>query len=176
MKMAAVIRESRPKKTSRAAAEIAQIRRQHDLVPAQDAQQGAVEQCAGKQGRHQGRGLAVGVGQPVVQGREAHLGAVAHQQKDEGRLEPGLRGRMRVPDEPADLVHVPGRDAASVRCVKGHGKQDIAQQRQGDAHGTDDQIFPGGFQRMAVAVKIDQRRAGEGGGFYAHPERAQMPG
>ena len=164
-------------KDQQPAAEAAQVRRQHDLVPAQYAQQGAVEQRAGKQGRNQGRGLTVGVGQPVVQGGQTHLGAVAHQQKDECRLEPGLRGRVGVPDEPAGLVHVPGRNFASSDSggrVKGHGKQNVAQQGQGDAHGTDDQVFPGGFQGALMAVKIDQRRTGQRGGFNAHPERPQM--
>ena len=40
-------------KAEQPAAEAAKSGGQHDLVPAQDAKQGAVEQRAGEQGRHQ---------------------------------------------------------------------------------------------------------------------------
>ena len=167
------------------AAEAAQARAQHDLVPAQDAQEGTVEQGAGQQGRDQRGGLAMGVGQPVVQGRQAHLGAVAHQQEDEGRLEPGqiggcalgriqhgqgfgaLLGQMA---EGLHLVHAFHRRHTGL--VESHGKQDVAQQGQGDAHGTDDEVLPGGFQRLLVAVEVDQGRAGQGGDLDAHPQGA----
>ena len=164
------------------AAEVAQPGRQHDLMAAQDAQQSAVEQSAGQQAGHQRRGLTVGVRQPVVQGREAHLGAVAHQQEDEGRLEPGRlhaveAARPHFPrhiHEDAHLIQPFFHDEAGP--VEADGEQQIADQGQRDAHGTDDEIFPRGFQRLLMPVEVDERRAGQSGAFYAHPERAQMPG
>ena len=70
------------------------------------------------------------------------------------------------------LVHALHRRHAGL--VEGHGKQDVAQQGQGDAHGTDDEVFPGGFQRLLVAVEVDEGRAGQGGDLDAHPQGAQM--
>jgi len=149
-------------------------RSQHDLVPAQHAQHGAVEQRARKQGRNQRRRLTVRIGQPVVQWGEAHLGAVAHQQKNKGRLEPRGFGKGRVAHKPAHLIHAVCCASGAFRTVERHGKQYVAQQSQGNAHGAYDQVLPGGFQRTLVTVKINELGAGKGGRFNTHPLRAHV--
>ena len=109
-----------------AAGNPAQTGGQHDLVAAQHAQHGAVEQRSGKQGGNQRGGLTVRVGQPVVQGGKAHFGPIAHQQKDKGRLEPGGLRQGGVAHKPAHLVHALGALRRALRAVKSHGQLDVA--------------------------------------------------
>ena len=68
--------------------EIAQPGGQADLIGAENAEEGAVEQRPGKQGRDKRRRFGMGVGQPGVHGGHAHFGAVADEQEHKGRLEP----------------------------------------------------------------------------------------
>ncbi len=119
------------------------------------------------------------IGQPVVQGRKAHLAAIADEQKDKGRLEPGQGSLASVGHKPAKRIHIIGqhnRSRAVLGNAKGNREQNIAQQRQGNAHGTDNEILPGGLERTPVLVKIDQRRAGKRCRLDANPQDAKMRG
>ena len=66
-------------------------RARHDLVDAQEREEGAARQAAGEQRADDARRLAVGVGLPGVHRREAHLRAVADEQQDERGVQPGPR-------------------------------------------------------------------------------------
>ena len=120
----------------------------------------------------------MGVGQPVVQGGKAHLGTVAHQKENEGRLEPG-HGRIAGRDAVCELL----KDGELIRgfvgafqpvAGKGQREQEVADQGQSNAHGADDQIFPCGFERFPMPVEIDQRRGSQRGRLDTDPERAEM--
>jgi hypothetical protein len=56
----------------------------------------------------------------------------------------------------------------------GIGKKVRAEQRQGDAHGTNEQVFPGGFQRAGILVEVEQRRRTERAGLDGHPHEAEV--
>ena len=157
MNTAATAIEIRPKSTSRSAAEGGQAGGGQQRVRAEDRQEGAVQQRPGEQRRDDRRGLAVGVGQPGVQRRQAHLRAVADQEEQERRLEPERIQAAGVGDQIVD-GQVDRRPAGGPR---GHGEEEVAQQGQGDAHRADQQVFPGGFQRAVVAMEVDQRGAGQ---------------
>ena len=70
-----------------------------DLIDPQDGQEGATGDPAGQQRADHARGLAVGVGLPVVHGGQAHLRAVADEQQDERGVQPGGREVRRVVDQ-----------------------------------------------------------------------------
>ena len=158
MNTAATAIDSRPKTTQQLLAELARARRDADLVRPQDAQEGAVQQRPGQQrGDHRGR-FAVGVGQPGVHRRQPHLGAVADQEEQERRLEPGRRSAGLAPGEQGRPGTSTGRAAAvRRRRRRGDRQQEVAQQRQRDADRADQQVFPGRFERAVVPMEVDQR-------------------
>ena len=163
MNTAATAIEIRPKSTSRSELKSARPAAAKQRVAAEDRQEGTVQQRPGKQRGNDRGGLAVGVGQPGVQRRQAHLGSVADQEEQKRRLEPERIQAAGVGHQVVDR-QVDRRPAGGSR---GHGDEEIAQQRQGDAHRTDQQILPRGFQRTVMAMEVDQRGAGQGGGFDA---------
>src|SRR5207249_9867424 len=59
-----------------------------DLKGPEDPQKRAVEERSGKKRGDYRGGFAVRVGQPGVEGRQAHFRAIAHQEKEESGLEP----------------------------------------------------------------------------------------
>ena len=142
------------------------------LLAAQDAEEGAVEQRPGEQRRNQRRRLAVGVGQPGVQRRQAHLGAVADQQEHEG----GLAATAAAASAASAIRSVERASSAdsAVRARRRHRQEEVAQQRQGDAHRADQQVLPGRLQRAVVAVEVDQRRRGQRRRLDRHPQQAQV--
>ena len=63
------------------------------------------------------------------------------------------------------------------RCRSGGGsrRQEVgAQQRHRDAHRADQQVLPGGLQRAAMAVIVDQGSAQQGGGLHGHPHQPEV--
>ena len=86
------------------------------------------------------RCLAVGIRLPGMHRRQSHLGAVADQQQDERRMQPGLGQLRRM----LQKVLKSERGFES-RMQRGIGQKEGAQQRQGDADRADQQVFPGGF-------------------------------
>ncbi len=58
----------------------------------------------------------------------------------------------------------------------GIGDEQDAEHGQGDPHRADQQVFPGRLDGEAVAVVVDQRRAGQGGRFERQPEQAEVAG
>jgi len=54
------------------------------------------------------------------------------------------------------------------------GQHVRAEQRERDAHGAQEQVLPGGLQRPVVAVEVDERGRGQGGGLHADPQQAQV--
>ena len=67
-----------------------------DRQVAHDAEEGAVEHDAGKNGRNRRRRLAVGVGEPGVHGRKPGLGPESDHDENEGEQhEPGI-DQLRV--------------------------------------------------------------------------------
>ena len=130
--------------TSSSRAEVAQAGR----APARActrrmARKAQFSSAPGEQRRDHRRRLAVGVGQPGVQRRQAHLRAVADQQ-EAGTPPSATRGRAgrRAPA---------GRRPSGARRpragVRGHGQEEVAQQRQGDAHRADQQVLPRRLER-----------------------------
>ena len=139
--------------------------------PRSTARKATAGQAAGQQRPDQAGRLAVGIRFPGMQRRQPHLGAEADQQKDEAGMQPGpgeqRPGGQQVVEQQAD-----GRSAAQA----GIGHEEQAEHGQGDAHRADQQVLPGGLDGEAVAVEVDQRRAGQGGRLDGHPQQAQMVG
>ena len=112
----------------------------------------------------------MGVGQPRVQRSEPHLGAVSDQEEQERHLDPGGVKAARRPDEIGQSQC--GWSVAAVRG--GDGQEEVAQQREGDADRTNEQILPGCLERAMMAVEVDQRRARQRGGLDADPQQAEV--
>ena len=111
-----------------------------------------------KQRGHHRRRLAVRIGQPGVHRRQSHLGAVAHQHEDEGGLQPGrLQVRRRGSAARPATATVADRPGPAVAAATPRKK--VPQQGQRDAHGADQQVFPGRFERAVMAMKVDQGRS-----------------
>ena len=160
-----------PKATISSRAKAASPAAPTTAIDPQQGQEGAAGDAAGQEGAHEARGFAVGVRLPGVQGCETHLGAVAHQGQHEPGPQPGPRQAGGVLHEPRELQRL--IQPAHVGRV---GDEQRAQQRQGDAHGADDQVLPGGLQGAAVVVEVDQGRRDQGGGLHGHPSHAGMAG
>ena len=115
----------------------------------------------------------MGVRQPGVQRRQADLGAIAQQQEDEGdvqqrRVEVARVGDQRGPDH---RVHALADDR-----TRGEVDQDGAEQRQRDADAAEDEIFPGGFQRLMRAVDADHQHGGQRRQLHRDPHQADVVG
>jgi len=141
-----------------------------DLDGSQDAQEGAVQERPREQGRDHAGSLAVGVRKPGVQGNQPHLGSIAHHQHDEGQSQP-VRVELRALGQA-----VQPQDLGAARSPPGRRQhqEEVAQQRQADAHRADQQVLPGGLQRAPVTMEVDQRSRGQGGGLDGHPQKGQM--
>ena len=95
-------------------------RRAHDSVDAQEREEGAARQPSGEERADEPGRLAVGVRLPGVKRRQAHLRAVADEEEDEGRPEPGSREaagvlakrsrRGATARPPRDAPNRPGRE------------------------------------------------------------------
>ena len=144
-----------------------------DGVQAQQGVHGAVQQHRREQGADGRRRFGVRVRQPTVHGHKTDLGAVAHGHKNESQFQQvargshaGSRGHQRRPVE----RHL-GRNAAADRRQI---KRDGSEQREGNSHGADDQVFPAGFDRALGVVKAHQQRRGERGRLDGDPQHSQI--
>ena len=105
-----------------------------------DPEEGAVQQCAGKQRRDGAGCFTVGVRQPGMEGSQPHFCAVARKHEDECGFEPGgVQVFRSVPDR----FHI---QSVNIRIRSRHGHGDGAEKGEGDPHGADQQILPHGFQ------------------------------
>ena len=143
-------------------------------MKADDAKQGALDECPGKQGGDRGRRLTVSVGEPHVDRGQAGFGPVAHHHEDEGdtddaRIELGGDGRD------AGIIHGPGENPAL--CVHGRAvHQHRAEQAEGNADGGDDDVLPRRLQAVLVAVEAHQQGRGDGGALHRDPQDAKIVG
>ena len=93
---------------------------------------------------------------------QPHFGAIADQNEDKGGFEPRsmrtVRGKgSSLGNEHAYLIERFRQFNSGF--IKGHGKKDIPEQGQGNAHRTDHEIFPGGLKRTLVTVEVDEGSA-----------------
>ena len=105
-----------------------------------------------------------------MQRRQPHLGAIADEKEHKGGFEPGVMELRCVLNE---VVH-DQRQRRAVGLDRGNRQKKVAKQRQRDAHGTDQQIFPGRFEGPMVAMKENQRRARQRGRFNRDPQEAEV--
>ena len=109
------------------------------------------------------------VGEPRVQRSQTHLGAVADQEEKERRLEPH-------DPEPGCARDQVGEDQAyGGAAVAGGGdrEEEVAEQRERDPDGADQQVLPRRLERTVVPMEVDQRRARQRGGLHRHPEEPE---
>ena len=132
-----------------------------------------VQQQAGENRRHRRWTFGVRVRQPVVQGDQANLGAIADQQEDEGD------GQHRRFQAAGGLVqHRPGEGVVRIRdhTFGGEVQQHGAEQRLGNADAAENEIFPRRLDGLGGAVQGHQQHGGEGGAFHGHPQDADVVG
>ena len=146
-------------------------RKQH--LEAQQRVKRDVEQESRQHRRDRGRSLRVGIGQPRMQRREPHLGAVAEQQEHEGgieqrRVETGGLRNQRGP-------HHRIRTLADDR-LRRQIDQDGAEQRERDADAAKDEVFPGRLERFVGAVDADHEDGGERCQLDCDPHHADIVG
>ncbi len=111
------------------------------------------------------------VGQPGVQRRQAHLGAVAEKQEDEGDVEQsGIEFRRMLDQNRPDHAVLAFADHRPRR----HIDQDGAEQRQRNPDAAQDEIFPRRFQRGMGAIDADHQHRGQRGDFHRHPHQADI--
>ena len=117
--------------------------------------------------------FGMGVGQPGVQRREAHFGAIAEQQEHEGDVE-----QRRVELGCLRHQHGPhhGIEAFADHRLCRHVDQDRAEQRQRDADAAEDEIFPGRFERLMGAIDADHEHGGQRRQLDRHPHQADIVG
>jgi hypothetical protein len=142
-----------------------------DLVEAKKRDERAGRQPAREQRADDPRGLAVCVRLPGVHRREPHLGPVAHEEDDEGGVQPRKRQGRRVAHQVVDHQR---RIAPSVqRRVR---EQQRPEQGEGDPDTADEEIFPGRLERALVAIEVKQRRRDERVRLQRHPHEAEVVG
>ena len=142
-------------------------------LAAQDRVQRDVEQQPRQHGRHGRRALGMGVGQPVVDRHEAHLGDIADEQEREGE-----RDDARV-EQALDRVEVGTQQRCALgagHLLGGHVQQHRAEQRLRDADAAEDEVFPRRFQARRGAVDADQQHGGQGRRLHRHPQDAHVVG
>ena len=128
----------------------------------------------GEHGGHRRRAFGMSIGQPVVQRRQADLGPISDQKKDEREaqhpwLELPFHGVEVRPEQR-------GHAFAAKRLLCGKVQQDRAEQRLGDADAAEDEILPRRFEAGARAVERNQQHRRQRGGFHRDPEQAHVVG
>ncbi|MCY1232295.1 hypothetical protein D9M72_447780 [compost metagenome] len=122
-------------------------------------------------GRNRCRPFGVCVREPGMQGGETDLGAIAEQQKHEGDIEnPWVEGGGMRDQEGPDHGVVAFADDR-LRC---HIDEDGAEEREGDADASQNEIFPGGFERLVRAIDADHQHGGERGKLDRDPHQADV--
>ena len=143
-------------------------------LAANDGVDGDVEQQPGEHGRNRRRAFRVRIGQPVVQRREADLGAVTDEQKHERKAEHrGLELSLdAVQMRPQQRAHAFGAEDFLGREVQ----QDRAEQRLRDADAAEDEVFPARLEARGRAVERDEQHGRERGRFHRDPHQAHVVG
>ena len=141
----------------RAGRQRAGIGRQQHLETQQRVERD-VEQQSRQHRRDRGRALGMGVGQPGMQRRQADLGAVTEQQKDEGEVE-----QRRIESAGAVDQHRPdhGVEAFADHRPRRHVDENGAEQSERDADAAENEIFPRRFERLMGAVDADHQHRGQ---------------
>ena len=132
-----------------------------------------VQQQAGQHGGDRRGTFGVRVGQPGVHRREADLGAIAEQQEDEGDVQQGRVEVVRAGDQNGP-DH--GVEALADHRARGEINQDGAEQRERDADAAEDEVFPGGLDRLVRAIDADHHHCGERREFDRDPHQADIVG
>ena len=132
-----------------------------------------VQQQARQHRRHRRGSFGVGVGQPVVHGHEADLGAVTNKQEGEGQcddvgVESALHRVQVGPQQRASL----GAEHLFGRHIQHHG----AEQRLSNAHAAQNEVLPSSFQAGGRAVDADQQHGGQRRRFHCDPDDAHVVG
>ena len=143
----------------------------HQHLETHHSVQSHVEQQAGKHRRHGGGTFGMGIRQPEMHRHQPHLGAITHQQKNEGNAHhPGIQRSGMLVEYP------PAQAGFRVRQYLLGGKihQHRAKQGQGNAHATENEIFPGSLDGFRRAVQAHQQHRRQGRAFHRHPEDAQV--
>jgi hypothetical protein len=111
------------------------------------------------------------VGQPGMQGGKADLGAVAEQQKDEGDVEQSRVEAGGMLDQ-----HGPhhGVRALADHWLCGHVDENGAEEGERNANASQNEIFPGGFQRFMSAIDADHEHGGQRGKLHRHPHQTDV--
>jgi hypothetical protein len=115
----------------------------------------------------------VGVGQPGVQRRQTDLGTVAEQKEYERDIE-----QCRVEGGPTRHQNGPhhGIEPLPDHRPRRHVDEDGAEQRKGDAHAAEDEIFPRRLERFVRAIDADHEHGRERREFDRHPHHADIVG
>src|SRR5882724_4899598 len=108
-----------------------------------------------------------------MQRREPDLGAVAEQQEHEGDIEQRRIERRRVLDQRGP-DH--GVETFAHARARRHVDQDGAEQRERDADAAQDEVFPGGLERLVGTVDADHEHRGERRELDRHPHYADIVG
>ena len=138
---------------------------------AHDAIERGVQQEAGEHRGNRRRCLAVRVREPGMDRRQARLGAVAHEDEDEGELHQG-RIEMRLGGgelRPEQRVSRRG----AVRLDRRRGQQ-RSHEGEGDADRADDQVLPHRLERQPARVQRDQEGGQQRRRFHADPHDAEI--
>ena len=145
--------------------------RDRDEVEADQGVERGDQRHARKQRADRAGRLAVGVGQPGVERRQADLGAVARQREDERQPQQARVQLRRDRDEarPVQRVGAVAQDAHG----RGVGEQ-RREQREADADRAQDQVLPGRLDRVGRAVDADQQGRDDGRGLDGDPQQAQV--
>ena len=101
-----------------------------------------------------------------MEGKKADLGAVAEQQKHEGEVE---QRRVEARGMGHEIGPHHGIEAAANRGLGRHIDENGAEQSERDADAAENEIFPGGFERLVRPVDADHQHGGQRGQLDRRP-------
>src|SRR6266849_2435782 len=104
-----------------------------------------------------------------MQRSQTHLGAVADQEEQERGLEP----HDPKPARARDQVREDQADGGATVVGGGDREKEVAEQRERDPDGANQQVLPRRLERTVVPMEVDQRRARQRGGLHRHPEEPE---
>ena len=154
----------------RARCERSRVHRQQHLE-SQQRVKCDVEQEPRKHRRNRRRTFGMRIGQPGVQRRQPHLGAIAEQQKDEcdvqefGAEAAGPLNQRRPHHGVGSLA-----DHRSRR----HVDENRSEQGESDPDTAKNEIFPRRFERLMGAIDADHEHGGERGKLDRHPHQTDV--
>ena len=174
-KKAASTTDSRPKPISMRRRQRRLQRALDQHLAAHDGVHRHVEQQAGQHGGDRRRAFRVRVRQPVVQRREADLGAVAHQQEHE-RQARAPRARA-APFTASRCVHSSALTPSRAEHLLGREvQQDRAEQRLRDADAAENEVLPAGLEARGRAVQRHQQHGRQRRRLHRDPQQPHVVG